>query len=117
MEQKQRIVVMNGQRIVQTEQGGEWKNVQVAKAGDLKAGIYNLYRADFALKTKESIGMILHTDNDYVYQQQGREVLRHDRKDFTVVPKPGALLSISYDDQAQAITVAATLSQSHTIKR
>ncbi|MEP6604613.1 MAG: KfrB domain-containing protein [Nitrosospira sp.] len=114
---KQRIVVMNGQRLVQTEQEGQWKTIHVEKARSIKAGIYNLYRAENAFKNKESIGMILHTNNDYVYQQQGRDVLRHDRKDFTVVPEHGIIKSISYDEQGQAITVSATLSLSHSIKR
>ncbi len=114
---KQRIVVMNGQRLVQTEQDGQWKTDHVEKAGSMRAGIYNLYRADNALKNKESIGMILHTNNEHVYQQQGRSVLRHDRKDFSVVPEYGAIKSISYDEQGHAIIVSATLSLSHSIKR
>ena len=114
---KQRILVMNGQRLVQTEQEGQWNTINVEKAGNFKAGIYNLYRATDADKKQESIGMILHTDKDYVYQQKGREVLRHDRKDFTIVPVYGAIKSISYDEQSRAITVSATISQSHSIRR
>lgn len=114
---KQRILVMNGQRLVQTEQEGQWNTIKVEKAGSLKAGIYNLYRAADADKKQESVGMILHTDNDYVYQQKGREVLRHDRKDFAVVPDHGTIKSISYDEQSRAITVSATISQSHRIRR
>lgn len=114
---KQRILVMNGQRLVQTEQGGEWNTGKVEKAGNFKAGIYNLYRATDADKKQEYVGMILHTDNAYVYQQKGREVLRHDRKDFTVAPEHGAIKSISYDEQSRAITVSATVSQSHSIRR
>lgn len=108
---------MNGQRLFQTELEGQWNNVRVEKAGSLKAGIYNLYRAENALKNKETIGVILHTDNDYVYQQQGRDVLRHNRQDFAIVPEYGTIKSISYDEQGQAITVAATLSQSQALKR
>lgn len=41
-----RIVVMNGQRVVQVEgqspSSDEWKTVSVGKAGDLKPGVYQL---------------------------------------------------------------------------
>ncbi|MEO7560214.1 MAG: KfrB domain-containing protein [Nitrosospira sp.] len=114
---KQRILVMNGQRLVQTEQGEEWNTGKVEKAGNLKAGIYNLYRAIDADKKQEYVGMILHTDNAYVYQQKGREVLRHDRQDFTVVPDYGSLKSIAYDEQGRAVTAAATATISQSIKR
>ena len=36
---KQRLLVMNGQRIVQAEQGGAWTNEKVDKAGALKPGM------------------------------------------------------------------------------
>jgi hypothetical protein len=40
---KQRLLVMNGQKIVQHEQEGRWLNDKVEKAGLVKPGIYNLY--------------------------------------------------------------------------
>ena len=42
---KERLLVMNGQRIVQAEKDGAWTNQKVDKAGALKPGIYNLYTA------------------------------------------------------------------------
>ena len=114
---KQRILVMNGQRLVQTEQGGEWNTGKVEKAGNVKAGIYNLYLAGEADKTRKHIGMILHTDNDYVYQQDGKAVVRHARQDFGSVPEYGTLKSIAYDEQGRAVTVAATATLSASIKR
>ena len=47
---KQRLLVMNGQRIVQAEQEGAWANQKVDKAGALKPGMYNLYMAQQADK-------------------------------------------------------------------
>ena len=45
---KNRLLVMNGQRIFQIEEGGMWRNEKVDKAGLLKPGIYNLYLAGSA---------------------------------------------------------------------
>ena len=45
---KQRLLVMNGQKIVQSEQAGAWINQKVDKAGALNPGIYNLYMAQVA---------------------------------------------------------------------
>ena len=45
---KERLLVMNGQRIVQAEKDGAWTNQKVDKAGALKPGIYNLYTAQAA---------------------------------------------------------------------
>lgn len=114
---KQRILIMNGQRLVQTEQGEEWNTGKVEKAGNVKAGIYNLYLASDADKTKKHIGMILHTDHEYVYQQDGKAVVRHARRDFGIVPEYGTLKSITYDEQGRALTVAATATLSQSIKR
>ena len=79
---KQRLLVMNGSRIVQSEQDGQWRSEKVDKAGTLKPGIYNLYLASRADKTATSSGVIVHADKDNVYQQVGRnfpvrEILGH----------------------------------------
>jgi len=100
---KQRLLVMNGQRVVQAEQGGEWINKKVDKAGALKPGIYNLYMAKEADKSQKYDGMIVHSDSSSVYQQIGKNFVMHDRQDFDIVPETGALKSISYDAQGKAV--------------
>jgi hypothetical protein len=60
---KQRMIVMNGQRIVESEQAEEkWQIAKVDKAHGIKPGIYNLYTSSQAVKTTEYAGVILHTD-------------------------------------------------------
>jgi hypothetical protein len=49
---KIRLIVMNGQRIIQREEQGKWHNHRVEKAGALKPGIYNVYLATPAEKHK-----------------------------------------------------------------
>ena len=99
---KQRLLVMNGQRIVQSEQGGAWTNQKVDKAGELKTGIYNLYMAQQADKSQRHEGVIVHADSNSVFQQVGKQFVMHSRSDFDKVPDIGSAKSISYDAQGKA---------------
>jgi hypothetical protein len=107
---KQRLLVMNGQRIVQSEQGGAWINEKVDKAGAIKPGIYNLHMALPADKSQRYVGVILHTDNDKVYQQAGKSLVMHSRSDFDRGQAIGLEKSITYDAQGKA-TVSAEVAQ------
>ncbi len=99
---KQRLLVMNGQRIVQTEQRGAWTNQKVDKAGDMKPGIYNLYMAQQADRSQRHDGMIVHADSNSVYQQIGKNFVMHSRSDFDKVPDIGSAKSITYNAQGKA---------------
>jgi hypothetical protein len=103
---KQRLLVMNGQRIVQAESDGAWINQKVDKAGALKPGIYNLYLAQAADKKLVHEGVIVHTDTFSVYQQIGRDFVSHVRSDFDKVPEIGGAKRISYNNQGKAAVVA-----------
>ena len=106
---KQRLLVMNGQRIVQGEQeAGQWQNEKVEKANGVKPGLYNLYLATPADKTKAYAGVILHSDKNNVFQQIGKtNFITHSRTDFSKVPEVGMLKSISYDEQGKAVVADA----------
>ncbi|WP_036254363.1 IncP plasmid survival protein KfrB [Methylobacter sp. BBA5.1] len=103
---KQRLVVMNGQRILQSEHEGVWKNQKVDKAGELKPGIYNIYMAEKAEKSKRYDGIVVHTDNDNVYQKTDKKFVMYSRQDFDIVPSIGSAKSISYNDQGKAVVSA-----------
>ena len=113
---KQRLLVMNGQKIVQHEQEGRLQNDKVEKAGLVKPGIYNLYLASQADKTKTHDGLILHVDRDNVFQQVGKNVVKHDRVDFVKAPAIGRHFSITYD-QGKAIASAASHALSRGVSR
>lgn len=100
---KQRLLVMNGQRILQSEQEGAWTNQKVDKAGALKPGIYNLYLAEPADKTKRYDGVIVHVDSNHIYQKIEKKFFLHSRNDFDTVPAIGNIKSISYNDQGRAV--------------
>jgi cell filamentation protein len=93
---KQRLLVMNGQRLVQSEQGGQWNTDKVEKAGAAKPGIYNIHLSAQADKTKTQDGVIVYADRDYVYQQVGKNFVKHDRADFDKVPDIGSNSSVKY---------------------
>lgn len=103
---KQRLLVMNGQRIVQAEQAGAWVNHKVDKAGTLKPGIYNVYLAQQADKKESHAGAVVHIDGERVYQQTGKNFVMHDRSDFDKVPEIGGVKSISYGENGKALVTA-----------
>lgn len=106
---KHRVLVMNGQRIVQNEQApGTWHTAHVDKAGLLKPGIYNIYAATTADKSKEHEGAIVHADKDAIYQQIGRQFVKHDRTCFDKIPEIGSVKSITYAKTGHAQVAAAS---------
>ena len=113
---KQRLLVMNGSRILQQEYDGAWVNQKVEKAGALKPGMYNLHSAQRPDKSKASEGTILHADGNSIYQQTGKTIVMHDRKNFDKVPDIGSVKSISYDAAGKAAVSAdaVTLSRSRS---
>ena len=113
---KQRLLVMNGQRIVQHEQEGQWQNDKVDRAGTVKPGIYNLYLASPADKTKTHDGVVLYADKESVFQQVGKTVVKHDRVDFVRAPAIGSQSRISYD-QGKGIASAASHALSRGVSR
>lgn len=90
---KTRLVVMNEHRIVQTEHDGEWVNEKIQRAGkNIKAGIYDLYLSQELALDGECKGVIIHADNDYVYQLDGKKIIKYSvtcfDKKITVGSKP-----------------------------
>jgi len=103
---KQRLLVMNGQCIVQVEKEGGWVTQAVDKAGVLKPGVYNLYMAQQSDKKQSYDGVIVHADNSKVYQQVGKSFFMHDRSDFDKIPEIGGAKSISYSAQGKVVIAA-----------
>ncbi|SFU67788.1 cell filamentation protein [Nitrosospira multiformis] len=113
---KERILVMNGQRLLQQEQGLEWTTKKVSKAGRLKPGIYNAYLAKDADPTLQHNGIVFHANGIYVYQQIGQNIVRHSSQAFDSVPEYGKPVSISYQ-QGKALVVDTALSQGRKLSR
>ena len=103
---KERLLVMNGQCIVQREEGGEWVNHKVRKARGLKPGFYYLYLAEPADKTRRHDGLIVDVDGENVCQQVGNDFISHSRADFDQVSDIGSQMSISYNADGKATASA-----------
>lgn len=106
---KQRLLVMNGQRLVQVEKEGQWATDKVEKAGPVKPGIYNIHLAIQADKTKTHEGTIVHQDRTHVYQQIGKSFVKHALSDFDKVPGIGSNSSIKYAHGAAQTSQSASL--------
>ena len=100
---KHRLLVMNGQRLVQAEKNAEWVVTKVDKAGAIKPGIYPLTGARKAAHGERNEGVVLHVDREHVYQQVGREVVAYDASHFARAPQVGAVAAISYEKQAATV--------------
>lgn len=99
---KQRLLVMNGQRIVQEDRDGSWTNRKVDKAGAIKPGIYNVYTAKAADKTASHDGQILHVDSGKIYQKTAKAIVMHSCSDFDKVPDIGSAKRITYNENGKA---------------
>jgi hypothetical protein len=101
---KIRLLVMNGQRLVQSEQGAHWNTEKVEKAGAVKPGIYNIHLSATADKTKSHDGPIIYADKDHVYQQIGKSFVKHSLADFDKVPEIGGNSSVKYDGDKAVVS-------------
>ncbi len=96
---------MNGQKLAQNDATGEWKTEKMTKAEGIKPGIYNLYNAVAANKTKDNIGEVLHIDlkDNVLYQKNGAQYIKHDLDCFDKdnIPSPGLMANIKYNDSSK----------------
>lgn len=100
---KQRILVMNGQKILQNFNDNEWKTAGVIKKAEegIRPGIYNIYLAKKAeTDNKVYEGLILYIDKQegLVYQQVNKEFITHKLELFSSPPSIGKTVSIQYDN-------------------
>ena len=112
---KQRVLVMNGQKLIQSENSGQWAD-RVEKAGTIKPGIYNIHLSTDANKTKNYEGIILHADKTYVYQQIGKNFVKHDREEFDKLPVIGSDSNIKYDGN-KAVVTPSSIKQGRGLSR
>jgi hypothetical protein len=65
---KQRLIVMNGYRILECEHNGQWRTDKVDKANGLRPYIYSLDLAISADQTRLYDGVVLYANKEFVYQ-------------------------------------------------
>lgn len=97
---KKRLLVMNGQKLVQNDSTGEWKTEKVSKAQGVEPGIYNLYNAVNADILKDNIGEVIHIDKkeNVLYQKNKLQYIKHDLTHFDQIPETGLMMNIKYEN-------------------
>ena len=114
---KQRLVVMNGQKIVETAQiDSDWKVDKIEKAGALKPGFYNLHTAKQADKNESHDGIVIHVNGDNVFQKTTSGLVKHNTQDIDKVPGSGIRAVIAYVEGLAQVTTTG-LKQTRTLTR
>ena len=118
--QKLRMVVMNGQKILQTQNNNEWETVGTIKKVDdgIKPGVYNIYLAKAAVDKKSYEGKIIHIDKDNAifYQQVNNDYIVHQLRSVDGKPVAGKDVAITYDGEKAALTLIEALKNKRTRK-
>jgi hypothetical protein len=98
---KQRILIMNGQRLIQREKEGKWLIEKVEKAPEIKPGIYNIFLSKDAANEETNLffGMIFHEDKNSFYQRVGKDIIKHDKLLFHIKPALGKNITIEYQNK------------------
>jgi len=104
-----RVLVMNGQRLLQSIREGKWITDKVDKAGAIQPGIYPLSHVPAAGRSQRHQGVIIHVDREHVYQKSGKSLVRHEVREFTVIPPAGQLVDIFYQDGMAHVVKASNV--------
>lgn len=98
-----RVVVMNGQSVVQVGQVGSWTIEQVERAGSLKPGIYDLGRAREPQAGVLYEGPILLAEREGIYQAASGGIIKHAAGIFSLFPPIGQIRFIEYDESGKVL--------------
>lgn len=101
-DKRRRLVVLNGHKVLQANDGDDWNNVRVEKAGGLRPGLYNLTGAQIADKTASHAGALLTAVDGLLYQATAAGVIAHALADFDQPPPAGGSGTITYSADARA---------------
>lgn len=117
---KQRIIVMNGQKILQTLVNDIWATTGTIKKAEegIKPGIYNIYLAKTPSEQNQYEGKILYIDKDNAvfYQQVKKDFIMHKLIAVDGKPVAGRDVAIKYDGEKAKLTQADMLKKRRVIK-
>lgn len=118
--QKLRIVVMNGQKIIQALVNNEWETTGTIKKVEegIKPGIYNIYLAKSPGDNKRYEGKIVYIDkeNAVFYQQTGKDFIVHRLNAVDGKPVAGKDMIIEYDGEKACLTQMDLHKKTRTIR-
>jgi len=117
---KLRMIVMNGQRIIQALVNNEWETTGTIKKVEegIKPGIYNIYLAQKPEDKKQYEGKILYVDkeNEVFYQQSEKDFIVHQLNAINSKPVAGKDVVIDYDGEKANLTQADALKKKKVLK-
>ncbi|HMY90357.1 MAG: conjugal transfer protein TraO [Gammaproteobacteria bacterium] len=117
---KLRMIVMNGQKILQTQNNNEWETIGTIKKVDegIKPGVYNIYLATAPIDKNQYQGQIIYIDkeNSVFYQQVKKDFIVHQLNAVDGKPIAGKDVVIAYDEEKATLTLMDTLKIKRTLK-
>lgn len=118
--QKLRMIVMNGQKIIQALVNNEWETTGTIKKVEegIKPGIYNIYLAQKPEDKKQYEGKILYVDkeNEVFYQQTGKDFIVHQLNAINGKPVAGKDVMIEYGEGKAQLTQMDFHKKTRTIR-
>ena len=117
---KLRMIVMNGQKILQTQNNNEWETVGTIKKVEegIKPGVYNIYLAKTPVDKNQYEGQIIHIDkeNAVFYQQVNKDYIVHQLNAVNGKPVAGKDVEIQYDGEKATLIPIDTFKNKRTLK-
>ena len=117
---KLRMIVMNGQKILQTQNNNEWETIGTIKKVDegIKPGVYNIYLATAPVDKNQYQGQIIYIDkeNTVFYQQVKKDFIVHQLNDVDGKPVAGKDMVITYDGEKATLTPIDALKNKRSLK-
>ena len=113
---KLRILVMNGQRLIENQVDGKWKTIKVTKAESLKGGIYNIFMAKEADKSEKSEGILVHFTSSELFIKTPYGFIKYENPGDIKLPHIGSHVSVGYQDDKLSIqNTAIKHTHKHTL--
>lgn len=117
---KQRIIVMNGRKILQTQINNEWETTGAIKKAEegIRPGVYNIYLAKTPSDKNEYEGKILLVDKDngVFYQQTKKDFIVHQLSAVDGKPVAGIDVVVRYDGEKAVLNLMDILKKKRTLK-
>ncbi|MCB1935608.1 MAG: conjugal transfer protein TraO [Nitrosomonas sp.] len=117
---KLRMIVMNGQRIIQALVNNEWETTGTIKKVEegIKPGIYNIYLAKQPEDKKQYEGKVLYIDkeNEVFYQQTGKDFIVHQLNAINSKPVAGKDVVVAYEGEKVDLSQTDALKKKKVLK-
>jgi len=114
------MIVMNGQKILQTQNNNEWETTGTIKKVEegIKPGVYNIYLATAPADKNQYQGQIIYIDkeNAIFYQQVNKNYIVHELSAVDGKPVAGKDVVITYDGEKATLTLIDTLKNKRSLK-